>query len=310
MLPNFIIVGVPRSGTTTLHYNLQQHPDIEMSLQKEPNFFAFNNQELDVSWQLDKKILRSVSRRSVTNFHNYKSLFRAAPAIGEASPIYFSCTGVANRIFNVNPDCKIIVILRQPTQRAYSDFIQRERSNGNLQTEKYPSLFVKSIEDQQNSLQSKKQISNVSHTPYVEASLYSKKLSKFIEVFGVERVHVILFEEIRDTPKAMYKNLFRFLGVSQDFKVNEKAYNQSGSPKVVEIEKFLRSKKIKKLVARTFPKKLYTVAAKLKHHLQSINLNTIPPLPQKEYVAINREFFHNDLGELEKILRRDMSHWK
>ena len=125
-LPNFLVIGAAKSGTTSFFTYLGQHPDIFISPVKDPNFFAFSGESpldyhiSDIPWVLG----------SVRKIENYKALFSRATfhsAIGEASGTYLFHPRAAERIYRFIPDAKLIAILRNPVDRAYSAWLMHQR---------------------------------------------------------------------------------------------------------------------------------------------------------------------------------------
>ena len=130
-LPNFLIIGAMKSGTTSLYHYLKQHPQIYMSSIKEPNFFALEGSNLDFNGAEGKEqIQRLIKRESIINIEEYRALFRRAAhetAIGEASPMYLYSPEAPYRIRYYVPEAKLITILRNPVERAYSAFLYMTR---------------------------------------------------------------------------------------------------------------------------------------------------------------------------------------
>src|SRR3990170_8700279 len=126
ILPNFLIIGAHKSGTTSLYQYLRQHPQVFMPQLIEPSFFSYEGQNLQHN--------PSIRRHVITRFEDYVALFQEARgeiAIGEASPMYLKCPQSAVRIKHYIPDARLIVILRNPVDRAYSHF-QMELRNGTV----------------------------------------------------------------------------------------------------------------------------------------------------------------------------------
>ena len=123
-MPNFIIIGSGKCGTTSLYHYLNQHPDIFMSPMKETNFFSFEEKQLDFRGIGDYELTSS----SVTKLKDYEDLFKSVTnehAIGEASPVYIYDENTPTRIKNYIPNAKIIAILRDPSDRAFSNYMSR-----------------------------------------------------------------------------------------------------------------------------------------------------------------------------------------
>src|ERR687894_3261543 len=113
-MPNFFIIGAQKAGTTSLYYYLKQHPQIYMSPRKEPHFFKGMHSEL-------RKSGRGLP--PVTDLGDYQALFRGVTdekAIGEASASYLYSPKAPALIKSSIPDAKLIAVLRNPADRAYS----------------------------------------------------------------------------------------------------------------------------------------------------------------------------------------------
>jgi hypothetical protein len=128
-LPSFIIVGAAKAGTTAIYHYLRQHPQVYLTPLKETNYLALAGQKLEFCGPGDDDY---VNRLSVTDEDAYRAQFadvRDEIAVGEASPLYLYAPHAAERIRNVVPDAKIIIILRNPIDRAYSAFLHLVRDN-------------------------------------------------------------------------------------------------------------------------------------------------------------------------------------
>ena len=142
-LPNFLVIGAARSGTTTLHYTLGQHPEIFVSPMKETNFFL-----LDDSGELPGWVNEATRRTMPRTLQQYAALFEDATerhiAIGESSPSYLHGP-VALRIKTSLPDFKLIAILRQPVEQALS--IYATWHGGDAPAEELSDPFVAALAD-------------------------------------------------------------------------------------------------------------------------------------------------------------------
>ena len=124
-MPNFMIIGAAKAGTTALYKYLEEHPQIFMSPQKEPRFFALEGEKIDFRGP------GAMTRfRYVTDIETYRLLFKNVSnelAIGEASTWYLYIPKAAKGIRHYLPNVKLIVMLRDPVQRAYSNFLGLRR---------------------------------------------------------------------------------------------------------------------------------------------------------------------------------------
>ena len=121
-LPNFLIIGAAKAGTTSLYRYLEQHPDVFMSEFKEPRFFALENDPLDYRGPNDP-----AAHCEYKTLEAYETLFagvRNERAAGEASTLYLYHEDAAERIRHYVPDMKMIAVLRHPVEQAYSNLLQ------------------------------------------------------------------------------------------------------------------------------------------------------------------------------------------
>ena len=125
-VPDFLIIGAARAGTTALHTYLRQHPDIFMPQAKEMNYFAYVGRTLDV-----KGPGADFINNAATDAATYASHFadaRPGQITGEASPLYLFEPDAPGNIATMAPDAKLIVILRNPIEQAYSHFMYATKS--------------------------------------------------------------------------------------------------------------------------------------------------------------------------------------
>ena len=128
-LPNFIVIGAAKAGTTVLYWALAEHPAVFMSAVKETNYFAYGVDDTGRLLYGDPE----VHHFPVQSLKDYERLFADAGdavAIGEASPIYLECPQAAGRIRALLPAARLICGLRHPVERAYSDYQMSLRSRG------------------------------------------------------------------------------------------------------------------------------------------------------------------------------------
>ena len=210
-LPNFLIAGAPKSGTTSLYHYLDQHPGIYMSAIKEPHYFAAEIREENCDPGLRCRIARERNRCSgiVAEWDEYLRLFENATdetALGEASVCYLWSPTAPARIAERIPDARILVILRNPVDRAFSQYLHglgsgviewsfREHIRRNLRHRS--GQFC-------------------AHYPFLEFGLYSKQVARYLDRFG-RNVRVGYYEDWRDRPMEVFRDICRFLNVSPKF---------------------------------------------------------------------------------------------
>ena len=199
ILPNLLIVGAAKSGTTSLHNYLKQHSDIFMSDHKEPHFFI--NNEIGTN-----RIPNGISK-----YDDYIALFKNSESYkyrGESSTMYLQFPDISIKNINkyLNDDVKIIIMLRNPIERAFSGYQHVKRYNvmENLD-------FEDAIKQCEN-----RYFINTNFTPatrYINIGLYYNMVKKFQANFG-ENMHIVIYDDfIADTQNELSK-IFSFLNIS------------------------------------------------------------------------------------------------
>lgn len=191
--PGFFIVGAPKSGTTSLYRYLEQHPDIFMSTFKEPNYYC-----PDTAAEAQTPYYKTE--------RSYLALFddaRPGQLCGEASTIYLRAKEAPGLIHADVPDAKIIILLREPGERAYSHYQMRYRS-GDL-TVGFSDCFTLDDRNDRNYIGF--------HRLVLGPGFYGEQVPRYIETFGRDNVLVLSAEEFFAAPEASTRRVFEFLGV-------------------------------------------------------------------------------------------------
>jgi hypothetical protein len=227
--PNFFIVGAARAGTTSLYRVLQQHPDVFMPENKEPGFFS----PPPPGWE-------AFSKPASRELDAYLGLFAGAgarPAIGEASVMYLTAPESARRIHQFNPDARIIIVLRQPADRAYS--LYRYMCMRGLEAEP---TFERALADEERRLA---RCLAVASAPwlhagcYFDSGLYAAQVARYLEVFPREQVQIVVFDDFKKDPAGTARGVMRFLGLDDSVPLLEKFRNRSPFVGSVRAQAFL-----------------------------------------------------------------------
>jgi hypothetical protein len=290
LLPNFVIIGAAKAGTTALYWYLADHPQVFMSPVKETNYFAFG---LDDDGNLlygDPDLHRFPVRSSAA----YGELFSGAGdsvAIGEASPIYLECPQTAARIREVLPTARIICGLREPVDRAYSDYLMYLRARG------------RRLDPTRDLTTSSAWARPESH--WMQISRYHEALSRYFDLFPREQIHVFLFEDFRSDTVGAVRDVYRTVGVDPAFTPDlDTPHNIGGMPSSMTLEKVFTSGAIKKALEPWIPRR----AADLARRLRTKNLKQAPPLPEDLKAELGRHF-RDDIAKTSALIGRNLDHW-
>jgi hypothetical protein len=297
MMPNFFVVGAARSSTTSLHLYLSQHSEIFIPRRKEMHFFA--SDYFPCTGPGDEDMNRLVIRDEEQFTHLYDKA-TGMKAIGETSAFYLCLPGTAERIAQAVPDAKIIMILREPVTRAYSAYMHLVREG----REKLG--FAEGLSRE---AERKRQ----GYEPmwwYKELSLYSSQVQHYLDVFGRDRVKVLLYEEFYADLEQGLRDIFAFLGVKEDVPIDTSTrFNSAGEVRQRRLYAFLTDfirnpnafeKAIKSLIPRNLRLVWGAKAVNMLVHAAPIN-----PQIKTELKA----FFTEDVAKLEQLLQRDLLCW-
>ena len=295
--PNFFVIGAPKCGTTALFDMLRQHPEVYMSPVKEPHFFTFEG-EVPIFSGPGGYYYR---RYAVQNPRDYLLLFAAASnqrAIGEVSPSYLFSPVAASRIKKNYPDSKIIVLLRQPADRAYSRFQYNrfhllERMNS----------FEQALEMER----TRKEAGWLPVFLYKEEGYYYRNLKKYYDYFPPQNIKVYLYDEFNQSPFMVLQDLFRFLEVEADFKPELRRKNVTVVPKMELVHRVaVTMGKNESPFAKSRPGILLAkIVATMNHKYNLIAPPPLHPLTRKRLT----DEYQDDIMQLQALISRDLSSW-
>lgn len=298
MKPNFLIIGAAKAGTTSLYDYLGQHPDIFMCPLKEPKFFALEGHNLDFSGPGDQR----ANRHTITDWHSYEQLFAHTPtkrAIGEKSPIYLYDPEAPKRIKSYLPDIKIIAILRNPIERAYSNYLHMVRDSREDSHTFLDALFAEDDRIRNNWAYG---------WHYRSMGYYAEQIQRYLELFDSKQIKVYLYEDLRTKPQEMMYSLFDYLEVDPTFQPDMRLReNKTGLPKNPRLQLFLKYEHPLKSMAKPFlPTKL---RQRMRVNIINRNLEKAPPIDATAKAFLH-DAFATDIMQLEDIIQRDLSAWR
>ncbi len=282
MLPNFLILGAPRSGTTHLYRGLRQHPDVFMSDFKEPMFFAYEGHP----------------RASVVSERGaYEALFSGSTgfkAVGEASTLYLYSEEAARNIRRTIPDARLIGILRHPAERAFSQY-----------------TFQRFLEDEpfttfEDALQAEDERARGPHNPfhlYQRVGLYSRQIRRYQDLFPASQLLWLLQDDLERDPDQAFAQIFAHIGVNTAFRPDLRhKTNASGVPQHRTLFRLVKSagRTVKQFLPETWVTRLSGSA-----HSTMLSRPAMRPATRSALV----EFFADDIRNTATLIDRDLSHW-
>ncbi len=294
-LPTFLIIGAARSGTTALYRFLKEHPDVFMSESKEPNFFAYENEQPQCAGPGADYI-----NNSTTRLADYQRLFVGVSgerAIGEASPLYLYSETAARRIHHHLPHVKLIAILRNPIEQAFSHFLYAKRQ------------MLEPLDDFLCALDAQDERRKRCWQPlfqYSEFPKYYQQLKRYYDVFPESQIKIYTYEEFDEDPRRVLIDIYSFIGVDQAF-VPDVRYrpNTGGVPR----NRFLQNLVMQPNALADFAGRFIPEEVKRRIRDAVSNRNLVKPsFPADARNRLKTEL-RTDILNLQNLLKRDLSVW-
>jgi hypothetical protein len=218
--PDFFIVGAPRCGTTALYAYLRQHPQIFMPEHKEPMYFG------DDLTHLHERLTEQ----------DYLGLFRGArpgQRVGEASTWYLYSRSAAREIAAFAPDARIIIMLRNPVDVMYSLHRELAFYGGETILD-----FEEALAAEPDRMEGRRR--GPSRRPealyYRDTVRFPEQIERYLDVFGEDRVRVIIYDEFARDVAASYRETLSFLDVDAAFRPTFEIVNESKRPRFPRIQ--------------------------------------------------------------------------
>ena len=286
-LPNFLIVGAAKSGTTSIASYLQTNPQVFISRIKETHHFIADQ-------------VKHAVQKVVETDDEYSSLFddTDAPARGEASVfyLYFHEVAIPRIVAKLGREIKIIILLRNPVDRAYSayNFACALNAKENLS-------FSEAIEEEARRIEDPS-VSPMLH--YVQVGLYSEMVKAYLTTFPNCRIE--LFDDVKTDPEAMIGRLEDFLGVGNSNKDDFLVHNRGGLkwkyPLVGRLIKWISSK------SDFFKQRMPWLRSGFRYCLRSVLQTKSTPLNPRARKYLE-DVYREDVRKLAKLIDRNLDHW-
>lgn len=287
---DFIGIGAAKAGTTWLADALRQHPEIFIPEKKELIYFC--------KTELATQIRNYRYEKPITWYHSFFKGAKPGQIKGEISPHYLNSPEAVKKIYQYNPEIKILAVLRNPVERVVSHYFYA------LQIGKIPPVSFGEA------------ISN--YPKILSYGLYYMHLTRYYNQFPDSNIKIVLFDDITENPQHLYAEILDFLKVSQYAppslyrKINKTKQNRISSLNyLIELSRiFIHQNKLVFLLPVLKYLGITPLAEFIRDHLNTTNShkNKIK-LDHKEYEKLYG-FYSEDIHKLEKLIHRDLADWK
>ncbi len=278
-LPTFIVFGTRKAGTTSLYHYLDQHPEVFVSALKGTRYFIYDPDNPEAGKRLPVKTLEE-----------YQGYFEpsnktGAKAIGEVSPSYLSNAQAAARMKATVPGVRLVASLRNPVDRAYSQFQMDMRLR---QPNERVELTLDNASD------------------WLVAGMYARHMKRYYAQFSADQIKVFVFENWIADPGVMLKALYEYIGVDTEFCPDMGGvYNKGGIPKSRMLSSLLRHRQFYTTLKPYVPKVLRSGLNKVRNR----NMAKAEAL-SSELREFFQQHYESDIGELEDLIGQDLSIWR
>lgn len=298
-LPNTFIIGAAKSGTTSLYNYLGQHPEVFMCPVKEPRFFAYAENPPPMVGPGDKASNEAAG--AVYTLDDYRALFAGAtaePIVGEASPVYLYDESAPRLLHEHCPDATLIVILRNPIERAYSHYLHLFESGR------------EPLEDFGAALDAEAERIEAGYEwswHYQRMGFYSEQLSRYLDYFDRAQVQVYRFDQLKTDAVRFAQTVFRALDIDPSFVPDTGIrHRATGVPKLKWLHQFIGNPDhvLRRWSRLVLPK---SVRDYILLSVKNANLEK-PPLPGAARARL-ASAYRDDVQRLEGMLGRSFSDW-
>lgn len=298
-VPTFFVLGAEKAGTTTLHTQLGKHPDVCVSEPKEPHFFDLRYEE-------------GLEAYGEMAFAHHDG----EPVVGEATPTYLNLPYVADRIAEEIPDAKLVVVLRDPVERAYSAWwMFRVRQLEPLDFEEAIERNLEEVEEGvsfqppdgeqtwRTFVDAVREGQRLAHRTYVQGGWYAQQLQSYRARFPDENIQVYLAEDLYEDHQRVLEDVWGFIGAD---------------PPYPDVRPTVENAAMGRYASWIIKLAQWTRVIKLAHHVPqrwrmrfkeaTSWMGDRPPLDPNTESEV-REWFAPHVRKLEPEIDRDLSQW-
>jgi len=297
ILPNFMVIGGAKAATSSMATYLVQHPDVYMSPVKEPHYFSSLDGRFFMEGPHDRQLYKGQIH---TTAESYASLFADAGqcrAVGESSTTYLSTPGTAVRIKQTLPQVKLVAILRNPVERAYSCYMHLVRDG--LEDAR---TFEEALAAEPERIL--RRWDRFWH--YKELGFYKRQLEEYYEHFPRENIKLFLYDDLRRDVHAVLREIFLFVGVDPMVRIDtSNKVNVGGIPVDVWYHRLTAKKNLLKTAVKYFLPPRWRAEWKEKIVARNLHRPPMRPETKKMLQAVYRE----DILALQELIQRDLGKW-
>lgn len=295
--PDFFIVGAPKSGTTSMAYYLDAHPDVFVCTECEPHYYErYSDPE--------------GRGTRVSDPEEYRALFEGAgdaSRVGDRSAGYLSSPPSAEQIHKDVPEADIIIMLRNPVEMVPS-FHATQLRNGTEHLEDLGEA-LDAEEERRRGRRIPGNVNDAFGLRYVEIASYAEQVRRYMDTFSRDQIHVILFDDFVEDTEGTYRETLAFLGVDPEFTPDIGNANPGQEIRWFRFHRFLWNPPgpILSAVKLAVPR---GIRRRVVRSLRQVNLKEgRGDGPCEELRERLRDTFRDDVRDLEKLLDIDLSHW-
>jgi hypothetical protein len=273
-LPNFLVIGAAKSGTSSVHSYLQAHPQVFTPKLKEINFFAYDGPESSGHYWA----------KTEQAYERHFEDAGGAIAIGEVTPSYLTSRVAPDNIRRMLPQVKLIAILRNPVDRAYSAYLMSRRTGRTALD--LDAAFSSDA------------------AGYITQGRYSTYLQRYYDRFDRRQIKVLRFEDLTSDSRAVTTELYRFLGVDSSFEPPAKVHNKGYVPRSQTLNAIAHSRLVRRVLKPMLPARVMEWA----RNVRSINARQPDELPPQIRAKL-AEYYRDDILRLQELTEVDFSIW-
>jgi len=303
-LPNFLIAGPPKGGTTSLHHYLRQHPQVYMNPIKEPQFFAIADlrarDDYAATVARERAPLRAYldgaqldpAQYWITEWDDYVRMFRNARdevAIGEASVNYFWMPSAAATIRSRLPNVRLVFMLRDPMERLFAWYMMALRRGGRVTFREWAERAMSGGPE---------------YGPAVDGGRFGTHLARFLTHFPREQMRIYLYDSLRADTRSVVRDLLAFLGVDPDRPLDvSRVHNPTVVPRFPAVDRLRRQVLGNRSLTSWLPGPWHQALKRL-YNRRRIDF-TIDPADRRMVI----DYYRDEILHAADLIGRDLSGW-